>query len=115
VSLALADAFGRDGGRIGIDAPVLAGGGGIRDDAWVASLANALGRPVLAIMEPDLSAWGAARSAATAIGWIDPVASPAAWRPATRAVEPTVRADDAGARLDRFRALAARLYGKGTS
>lgn len=115
VSLALADAFARAEGRIGIDAPVLAGGGGTRDDDWLASLADALGRPVLAVTEPDLSAWGAARSVATALGWIDPVASPAAWRPATRTVEPTIRADAADARLNRFRALAARLFGEGTS
>jgi sugar (pentulose or hexulose) kinase len=112
VSLALVDAFSRAGGDIGIDAPVLAGGGGTRDSAWLCSLADALGRTVAALDEPDLSAWGAARSAATALGWIDPVASPESWRPATRTVEPSLPAAEAAARLDRFRTLADRLFGR---
>lgn len=110
VSLALADAFERAGGEIGIDAPVLAGGGGARDEAWLQSLAHALARPVQAVAEPDLSAWGAARTAATALGWIDPVAAPTTWRPETRTVTPNTSPDDAISRLDRFRTLAARLF-----
>lgn len=111
VSLGLADAFARAGGRIGTDAPVLAGGGGTRDEIWLASVADALGRPVAAVVEPDLSAWGAARSAATALGWIDPVADPDVWQPSTRAISPGAAAEHAAARLERFRALARRLFG----
>jgi xylulokinase len=114
VSLALADAFGRGGGEIGVDAPVLAGGGGTRDDIWLAGLADALGRTVLAISEPDLSAWGAARAAATTLGWIDPVSSPSDWRPDTRPVAPTLAPKTARARLDRYREIAQRLHGPGT-
>jgi xylulokinase len=110
VSLALADAFERAGGEIGVDPPVLAGGGGTRDRVWLQSLADALARPVEAVTEPDLSAWGAARSAATALRWIDPAATPNAWRPETRAVAPGSSRAGALARLDRVRALAARLF-----
>jgi xylulokinase len=111
VSLALADAVARAGGHLGSDAPVLAGGGGTRDDAWLQSVADALGRTVAVMIEPDLSAWGAARSTATALGWVDPVGAPDAWRPATRPVMPGIAAADAVARLDRFRTIAERLFG----
>ena len=110
VSMALADAFERAGGRLGTNAPVLAGGGGTRDDAWLRSLTDALGRPVAAISEADLSAWGAARSTATTLGWIDPVASPESWRPAFRTIEPSVTPEDVESRLTRFRKLAARVF-----
>ncbi len=111
VSLALADAFERAGGEIGDTRPVLTGGGGTRDEAWLRCVADALGRPVAAIGEPDLSAWGAGRSTATALGWIDPVASPATWRPAARIVESDVPRAAAIDRLAGFRAIGSRVFG----
>lgn len=110
VSLALADAFERAGGAIGDDAAVLAGGGGTHNEAWLGSLANALDRPVAAIAEPDLSAWGAARSAATALAWIDPVTDPDAWRPERSIVDPQCAPETARNRLERFRTLASLLF-----
>lgn len=110
VALALVGAFEHAGGSIGGEAPVLAGGGGTRDGAWLASVAAAIARPVAAVAEPDLSAWGAARAAATALGWIDPVGSPDAWRPSMRIVASPASREDALARLDRFHTLSRRLF-----
>lgn len=112
VALAVADAFETIGGEIATDAPILVGGGGVRDDAWVAALVRVFARPIQVIDEADLSVWGAARSAATALGWIDPVADPGAWRPTYRTRYP-VSTDAASAlsRLRRFQDHSRRLFG----
>jgi xylulokinase len=113
VALALVDAFERIGGEIGFETPVFVGGGGVHDAVWLEALANALGRPLEVIAEGDLSAWGAARSAATALGWIDTVNGPLSWRPASRRISPpTDVAVHAGERLRHFRDAAYRLYGR---
>ena len=112
-ALAVADAFEAISSEIATDTPMLVGGGGVRDDAWLAAMARVFSRPIHVISEPDLSAWGAARSAATALGWIDPAGSPESWRPSYRTLYPapgdTIKAVP---RLRRFQDLSHRLYGK---
>ena len=112
VTLAAADAFERTDGVIGGDAPMLVGGGGVQDDAWLASVARVFGRPLHVIAEPDLSAWGAARSTATALDWIDPAGDPGCWLPDQRPFLPDRKDVDAAPdRLRAFQRISRRVYG----
>lgn len=115
VALSLADALDRMGGRVGAESPLLVGGGGVRDGAWLGAIARALGRPIHVIVEPDVSAWGAARSAATTLGWVAPVQNPESWRPSLRMLYPEPSGvDHAASRLRRFQDMSRRIFGTGT-
>ena len=111
-ALAVADAFESISGEIATDTPMLVGGGGVRDDAWLAAMVRVFSRPIRVIGEPELSAWGAARSAATTLNWIDPAGDPESWRSSYRTLNPapsdTIKAVP---RLRRFQDLSHRLYG----
>lgn len=112
VALSTADAFERIEGRIGTEAPVLVGGGGVRNDAWLTAVASAFGRPLSVMNEPDLSAWGAARSAATTLHWIDPVRDHDIWLPKSTKLLPDPHdVQRATSRLTKFQELAHRVYG----
>lgn len=107
VALSAADALVSMEGRISTNAPLLIGGGGIRDEAWVAAISYAFDRPLFVVTEPDLSAWGAARLAASQLRWINPVAEPDAWLPEMRSIgRPKVQRGNAVERLRRYRRLA---------
>jgi xylulokinase len=88
VTLGVADIAERMSVEIGTDQPVLVGGGGVHNPRWLEAMARIFARPLDVIAEPDLSAWGAARSAATTFGWIDHVADPACWLPPVKRILP---------------------------
>ena len=95
------------GGVIAAGEPLRVGGGGVHNRRWLQSIARAFARPLDVIAEPDLSAWGAARSAASTLGWIDLSASPDCWAPATKRVTPVRQnMESARARLESFRRIA---------
>lgn len=107
VALATADALAAMGGALSTDVPLLVGGGGVRDDAWVAAISTAFDRPLRVVSEADLSAWGAARLAASCLGWMDPNDEPEAWLPPIGEIErPAMAEGMALSRLERFRLLA---------
>lgn len=115
VAMATADAFVTMGGEISTDAPMLVGGGGVRDDAWVAAISRTFDRPIQLVMEPDLSAWGAARMAAAQLGWADPTIDPDALLPELRRIDrPAIRSGEAAERLARYRFLARLVPGHDT-
>lgn len=97
VSLGVADVAERMGIEIGVDQPLRVGGGGVRNLRWLEALARVFAQSLDVIAEPDLSTWGAARSAATTLGWIDPAADPDSWLPPMKRVLPT-RSDPVAAR-----------------
>jgi xylulokinase len=112
VALAVADAFAQIGGELGSEDPIFVGGGGARDAALLEGVTCAFDRPLEVIAEASLSAWGAARSVAVALDWIDPGTDPAAWRAAAHPVQPSRgNREMARERLSRFRDTAQRLYG----
>ena len=107
VALAAADALVTMGAEISSDAPLLVGGGGTRDEAWVAAVSRAVDRPLHIVAEPDLSARGAARLTAATTGWVDPVANPESWLPEIRTVDrPSGGTNEPSIRLDRYRRFA---------
>lgn len=107
VTLGVADLSERVGIEIGIDQPLRVGGGGVRNHRWLEAIATIFARPLNVITEPGLSACGAARSAATTLGWIDPVAEPDCWLPRMVRISPDRSDPDAArARLETFRRIA---------
>jgi sugar (pentulose or hexulose) kinase len=107
VTLGVTDLSERMGIEIGIDQPLRVGGGGVRNHRWLEAIATIFARPLDVITEPGLSACGAARSAATTLGWIDPVAEPDCWLPPMKRISPARSDPDAArARLETFRRIA---------
>ncbi len=107
VTLGIAHLSEHMGVEIGSDQPIRVGGGGVQNNRWLESIACIFARPLDVIREPDLSAWGAARSAATTLGWIDPAADPDHWLAPLKRICPD-RSDPTTAqeRLASFRRIA---------
>ncbi len=107
VTLGVADVYGRMGGNLGADEPLRVGGGGVHNRRWLDAISRTFARPLDIVSEPDLSAWGAARSAAAALGWIDPVSDPDCWLPTTERIAPSSTDPEvARSRLEAFRRIA---------
>lgn len=107
VTLGVADVHVRMGGDIGTATPLRVGGGGVRNRQWLNAISRIFSRPLDVISEPDLSAWGAARSAAATLGWIDPVRDPDSWLPPMKRITHQLRDPvSARRRLESFRRIA---------
>lgn len=104
VTLGIADVYQRMFGSLDAELPLRVGGGGVRNRRWLESIAHIFDRPLAVADEPDLSAWGAARSAASTLGWFDPVAEPSLWMPHFERIAPERRhVDAARSRFESFR------------
>ena len=107
VTLAAADVYTRMGGQLGADQPLRVGGGGAQNRRWLNAISRIFAMPLDVMAVPDLSARGAARIAATTLGWFDPVADPGCWLPEIETIPaPPVNPEAAHSRLESFRTIA---------
>jgi xylulokinase len=87
---------------------IVATGGGVRDPAWVAAVADATGLPVDVVAVPEGGALGAAYLARVAAGLEASADDAGRWARTSHRVEPDPRwAEPAAERYERFRALTA--------
>ena len=87
---------------------IVATGGGVRDERWVAAVADATGLPVDVVAVPEGGALGAAYLARVAAGLEPSAADAGRWARTAHRVEPDPRwAEPVGERYERFRALTA--------